>query len=129
MNIQIAYRYSGEDEQKLLDSLRTIVKILEKQNHKVYVPILDPLHSEEKRELFYHVLERIKKIDALLAIVKSNEKSEGMLMEIGCALSNKKKLILAIQKDVKTAHLKLLASQIIEFSDLDELYSKLEKLE
>ena len=66
--------------------------------------------------------------DCILAFVKSEEKSEGMLIEIGYALAKRKKFILAIKKDIETTFIKEMADQIIEFEGLNELYNKLSKL-
>ena len=69
--------------------------------------------------------EELDKSDCLLAFVKSEEKSEGMLLEIGYAIAKKKKFILAIKKDAKTVFLREMANQIIEFDNLKDLYEKL----
>jgi nucleoside 2-deoxyribosyltransferase len=128
MKIQLAYRFTGENEEELLEQLKTIKSILEKNNHQVYIPILDPNRPREKRDLFLNTLKRLDSAEAILALIKSDEKSEGMLMEIGYAWGKDKKLIIAINKNVKNTHMREFADITIEFLDINDLYKKLEKL-
>ena len=128
MKIQLAYRFTGENEEELIKQLKKIKVVLENNNHSTYIPILDPKRSKEKKDLFLNTLKRLDSAEAILALIKSEEKSEGMLMEIGYAWGRDKKLILAINKDVKNTHLREFADTIIEFSDINELYEKLKNL-
>ena len=128
MKIQLAYRFTGENEQVLLEQLKKIKSILEKNKHSTYIPILDLNRPTEKKDLFLNTLKKLDSADAILALIKSNEKSEGMLMEIGYAWGKNKKLIIAINKDVKNTHMREFADILIEFSDIDNLYEKLEKM-
>ncbi|MFH1290434.1 MAG: nucleoside 2-deoxyribosyltransferase [Nanoarchaeota archaeon] len=127
MKIQLADRCTGEDPEKLLESLKKIVEILEQGGHEVYCPVLDPDRPKEKRALFLNTMKKLEEHDAILALIKSNEKSEGMLMEIGYAMGKDKKVIAAIQEGVQT-HLSVLADEVIEFRDIDDLYGKLRAL-
>lgn len=128
MKIQLAYRFTGENEKTLLAQLKRIKTILENNKHKTYIPVLDPDRPSEKKALFLNTLKKLDSADAILALIKSDEKSEGMLMEIGYAWGKNKKLIIAINKDVKNTHMREFADILIEFSDIDDLYEKLEKL-
>ncbi|MFW6282711.1 MAG: hypothetical protein ACOC1P_01490, partial [Minisyncoccales bacterium] len=63
-------------------------------------------------------------------IIRSEKRSEGMLIEIGYALSKNKKLIIAIKEDVKDkTYLDELANIVIVFKDIHDLYNKLRELE
>jgi len=128
MRIQLAYRFTGEDEQELLNQLNNIKIILEKNDHETYIPVLDPNRPKNKRELFLNTIKKLDSAEAILAIIKSEEKSEGMLMEIGYAWGRNKKLIIAINKNIKNTHLREFANVLIEFSDINDLYKQLEKL-
>ena len=75
-----------------------------------------------------HALNELDRADCILAFIKSEEKSEGMLIEIGYALAKKKKLILAIKKDVRATFVREMTNEIIEFQNLDELCEKLANL-
>ena len=70
----------------------------------------------------------IDKCDAYLAIIKNENKSEGLLIEIGYCLANKKKIILLINKSVKNTYLRNIANKVIEFNDRNDMISKLKAL-
>ena len=60
MNIQFAYRFTGEDERLLIAQLHSIKSALEELGHKVYIPVLNPDRPKEKKALFLDTLKRIK---------------------------------------------------------------------
>ncbi len=125
--IQLAYKYTGENHEEICNLLTKLKKILELNGHEVYVPILNLNRPKNKRELFIDTLEKIKNQDVLISIVKSSEKSERMLMEIGHAIGLKKKVIALLQKNINNTHLRELADKVIEFDtikDLDEILKK-----
>jgi len=128
MKIQMAYRYTGEDSVKLVEDLKKIVEMLEIKGHEVYVPVLDLDRPSDKKDLFLNTLKRLDGCDAILGLIKSEEKSEGMLMEIGYAWGRDKKLFIAISEDVKNTHMKEFADKVINFSDMDDLFFKLKGL-
>lgn len=51
-----------------------------------------------------------------------------MLLEIGYALAKKKKIILAIKKDIETTFIRAMADEVIEFEDVKDLSRKLGEL-
>ena len=75
-----------------------------------------------------YALKELDNSDVYLAFVKSEDKSEGMLIEAGYAIAKNKKFWLAIKKGVHTVFLREMADKIIEFENLEELYKKLSKL-
>jgi len=129
MKIQLAYKFTGEDTEKLTEELKIIKSILEERGHEIYIPVLDPERPDNKKELFLGTIDRIKDIDIFLVLMKSEAKSEGMLMEVGHAFGLGKKVILAINKDVKNTHLRELIDNIIEFENIDDLYNKLKEID
>lgn len=75
-----------------------------------------------------HAFKEIENSDALLIIIRNENKSEGMLMEVGYALSKKKRILLLIEENVKDTYLRELADDVVEFNDVDGLCDKLKKL-
>jgi len=128
MKIQLAYRFTGEDENKLIGDLKRIVSVLKDQQFEVYCPVLNPDRPKNKKELFLDTLNKIRETDILLALIKSDNKSEGMLMEIGHAMGLGKKFFVAINKEIKDTHLREMADLVIEFKDINDLCNKLKKL-
>jgi len=49
-------------------------------------------------EIIHQAFDEVKKSDAIIALIESEEKSEGMLLEIGYAKAVGKKLIVVIKK-------------------------------
>lgn len=127
MNIQLAYKFTGEDKNKLLVLLKNICLELENLGHRVYCPALDNNKPKDKKGIYLSTLNKIEKTDVLIAIKNSEEKSEGMLLEIGHALGLKKKVILLINKKVKNTHLRELVDKVIEYSNENEMIKNLIK--
>ncbi|VVB79047.1 Uncharacterised protein [uncultured archaeon] len=126
----IGQAVTGQDIESLKKEMERVYSALSQAGYKPYSTL-----EEEGRNKFQkagdwirHAFETIDKHDIFLAIVRTEHRSEGMLMEIGYVLSKKKKLVLAINKNVKNSYLADVADEVIEWETLDELESKLEKL-
>jgi len=128
MKIFIGQRVTGEDIGKLKEEVKGIYEILEKLNHKHYCTFMEGEAFEEgsAAEKMRKAFDKLNDYDTFLAIVRSEEKSEGLLMEVGHVISSGKKLILAINKDVKNTYLRDLADEVIEFESPEDLLVKLE---
>ena len=128
----ISYKFTGENPAELERILLEISNILKKSGHKVYSASKDEkLFIEEKfiaKQILNHALKEIDNADCILVFAKSNEKSEGMLIEIGYALAKKKKIILAMKEGVNFYFTEDIADKVIEFSDIKDLLIKLEIL-
>jgi|GEM_PF-2238377 len=72
-----------------------------------------------------HTLQKLDSSDLLLAFVNSKEKSEGMLFEIGYAVSKGKQFTLALKNEVTNTSIAQMANLLINFDTLDELCNKL----
>ncbi len=66
--------------------------------------------------------------DFLFVVITSNNKSEGMLLEIGYCLAKKKPIIVAIDETVSGTYTPELADKVISFSNLVDLATKIRKL-
>ncbi len=132
MKIFLSYRYTGEDPAILKDTLQKICSSLEKSGHGHFCSLWkDGFFNENKftyRQILEYALKELDNSDVYLAFVKSEDKSEGMLIEAGYAIAKNKKFWLAIKKGVHTVFLREMADKIIEFENLEELYKKLSKL-
>jgi len=123
-------RVSGENKEKLRKESHKICAILNKNNHNVSCTMLEEESFEEKpkKEIFTHAFNEINKADTLLAIVRSEKRSEGFLIEVGYAIAKNKRIILAIKKKVINTYLREMVSEFIEFENNRELYIKLKNL-
>ncbi len=130
MKIFLAYKFTGENPISLQEANTRIIAALSKAGHSVWNNLQFQSHYEQNglsnKEIMEQALIELNKADAILAYVSSEERSEGMLVEIGFALARGKKFILALKRDVKTTSLAEMCDELIEFSTFDELSHKLE---
>jgi nucleoside 2-deoxyribosyltransferase len=129
MRIYIAYKFVGENPKELGVTLTGIAKVLKEAGHEAYFALMDEeLFIKKKfslKQILNYALRELDSCDCILVFIRSNEKSEGMLIEVGYALANNKKIILAIKKGIHLPFTKDIANEIIEFENIEELNKKL----
>ena len=125
----ISYRFTGEDPEQLKGIISQIHEAIEKAGHSHYSTIFE---SEQfanlkfsSKQIMEKAFKEIDKSDLILFFIKSLEVSQGMLMELGYAIAKKKKIILAIQRDIKDIIFRRQIEEVIEFKDLEDLKKKL----
>lgn len=132
MKLFLSYRYTGEDLTILKQIVESICQSLEKAGHSTFCSFGHNDFFKENNYSYKQILEyafnELDASDYVIAFVKSQDKSEGMFLELGYALAKGKKIILLIKEGVKTVFLPEIAHHVIEFADLNELYSNLEEL-
>ena len=123
----IAHKVSGEDKEKLEAEMKSFCIALKKSGYDYYCSFLDNEMRNErsKEELINNAFKKIDELDGVLAIIKSEDKSEGMLIELGYAVAKGKKVVLLIKKNIKSDFIRAIANQIIEFNNLEDTYNKL----
>ena len=128
MKLYLAYRFTGEDRKELETTLKHLCNLLVKEKHNIYCSFFDPdMINIGNKNVLERALKEIDKSDCLVVLIKSDDKSEGMLIEIGYAVAKKKKIFLLIKKGVRTTFVREIADKVIEFENLKEL-KKLEVL-
>jgi len=132
MKIFISYKFAGENPQELEKILLEMSNVLRESGHKVYSASEDEeLFIKNKftlKQILNHALKKLDNSDCILIFIKSQEKSEGMFIEIGYALAKNKKIILAIKKGIRLAFTEEIADKVIEFKDIEDLKNKLKEL-
>ncbi|MCX6748044.1 MAG: nucleoside 2-deoxyribosyltransferase [Candidatus Pacearchaeota archaeon] len=130
MKIFISFKYTGENKEELKENMRKICAASEKENHEHYCTLFEDnsFFKKSKKQIFEYAFKKIDEADIVLVILKSEEKSEGMLLEVGYVLGERKKLILAVQKDIKNTYLRELADNTIEFNNIEDLTTKSSKI-
>jgi len=131
MKIYLAYRFSGVDRKILRQKLEKISQALVKAGHEPFIFCRDIQEwgqkLTDKSDVIKAALPEIKKADAFLIFLDSEEKSEGMLIETGFAKAHNKKIILAIKKGLSKHWLPHLAEKVIEFENLEDLQNKIKE--
>ncbi len=109
-----------------------MVDALNKSGHAAYCPIFDPrkIELQERqaaKEIFDYAFQNLAKCDGMIAIVTSDRKSEGQLMEIGAILAANKPLYLFVHDSARKApsHLHKLAAKVYIWSSDEDLANKL----
>jgi len=132
MKIFIAYKFSGEvSREQLKENLTRLADALELSGHETYIHFRDAEKwgkiNLSPDEIIHGALNELKNCDAILALVMTAEKSEGLLLEVGFAIAGNKKIILAIKKDTQAIFLRALADEIIEYENTDSLVAKVKR--
>lgn len=132
MKIFLSYRFTGEDPDQLRIIIHDLCSSLEKAGHQTFCAFWKGDFYKDngftKRQILEHALGELDSSDIYLAFIRSEDKSEGMLIEAGYAIAKGKKFYLAIKNDTRTTFIREMADKVIEFGTLDELYSKLSGL-
>ena len=132
MKIFISYKFAEENQDELKEFMENIKSALEKSSHKVLTTFFNAGEFQRTgasmRKIMDTALGYIDNSELVLCIIKSPDKSEGMILEIGYAIAKKKKIILAVKEGLETRWIKEYASEIIKFKDMKELYGKLKKI-
>lgn len=134
MRLFCSNAYTGQDINEVTNRMQLVVDALDSAEHDPYCPIFDPYKIELQSAgdipaIFTYAFENLKTCDGMVAIVVSEKRSEGQLMEIGALLAAKKPLYLFMKDSVNedSSHLPRLARQKIVWSDEDDLHTKLQE--
>jgi nucleoside 2-deoxyribosyltransferase len=132
MKLFCSYAFTGEDEQVLFERMGMVVDALNTSGHDAYCPLFDPhkIALQEKGDIlaiFDYAFKNLAMCDGMVAIIASERKSEGQLMEVGAALAADKPLYLFIHSSVgSVSHLPKLASATHVWGSEEELKSALQ---
>ncbi len=128
----ISYRFTGEDRIKLKKTISQIHDAIEEAGHRHYSTIFDSEQFANEKWSGKQILEKafmeIDKSDLILFFVKSSKISQGMLVELGYALAKKKKIILAIKRNIKDIIFRRQIKNVIEFKDIKDIRKRLCRL-
>ncbi len=132
MKIFLSHRFTGEDPEILKETISKIEKTLESAEYECFCSFWKADFFEKNnfthQQILEYVLKELDQADIYLAFIKSDEKSEGLLIEMGYALAKKKKIYVVIKEGVKTTFAEEIADKVIKFKTLKNLYKKLEGL-
>ena len=78
-------------------------------------------------EIYAHCLKEQESCDGFMALIKSEDRSSGMEMELKKAKELGQRQILLIKNDLEFPQFRSAAHQIVEYETLLQLYKKLEE--
>lgn len=132
MKVFISYKFAEEDLKHLNEFMSNLKSALQKSKHEMLTTFFNAEEFKKSqasmRKIMDTALNYIDNSDMVLCIIKSPEKSEGMILEIGYAIAKKKRIILAIKEGIESRWITHYSEKTIKFKDLPDLYSKLEKI-
>ncbi len=135
MKIFISYKFTGETNEDLKNLLLPVKNALKKMEgvESVYCNFFDedlPIRSKnfKSHEYVTDAFPSIDKADAQFVIINSEEKSEGMILEMGYAIAKGKKVIVAIKNGITNTYLPGIADESIEWESIDDLTQKIYNL-
>lgn len=130
MKIFIGQAVTGEDKEILKKDCSKIQAVLSEKGYNSYCTVhpKENLHEKTHKEIMQHAFDEIDDSDIFLAIIRSEKRSEGLLMEMGYVLSKNKDLIVAIKEGVVNTYVPNLANKVIKFKDIDDLCNKLKTI-
>ncbi len=131
MKIFITQKVSGLDREKLKQETKKIAETLKEIGHELIYIIDYPKEFVDLpvgERLVKYAFKQMDECDVILAIIRSEDKSEGMLMEIGHIMNTDKKIILAIKPEVQNTYLRVMAEEVVEFNDFEDLLNKLKEV-
>lgn len=135
MKLFCSNAFTGEDAETVTERMQLVVDSLNSAGHDAYCPIFDPHKIElqknnDTKAIFEYAFRNLSQCDGMVAIITSDRKSEGQLMEIGAILAaNKPLYVLLHESAVSTpSHLPKLATKTLTWLSDDELAIQLSNL-
>jgi nucleoside 2-deoxyribosyltransferase len=132
MKVFISFRFTGEDSKELAVTIPKIEAALHAAGYTTVCSFWEEATFQAEhatpRQILDWALRELESTDCILSLVKTEDKSEGMLIELGYALARGKRRILAIRSGVRTTFMREVADTIIEYETIDDLCEKLKAL-
>ncbi len=132
MKAFIAYRFSGENITKVMPLLMAVRDSLKKKGVESYCTLFDEERFRNNgmsaKEIMSHAFSIIDDSDFLFVLQRSEEKSEGMLMEVGYCIAENKPIIVATKSRIYNTYLPQLATIAFEWSGIEDLSEKIGQL-
>lgn len=133
MKAFIAYRHTGEEEATLSALLGAVRDALVAVGVEVYCTFFEESEFQDKqmspREIMDHAFKIIEGSDLLFIVQASQEKSEGMLMEVGFARAKGIKVIVATKSGIDNSYLPSMGDVNFAWTDYEELALKITQLD
>jgi hypothetical protein len=133
MKTFIAYRSTGEDPKQLEPMLETVRDAFQSKGVDAYCTHFDGKEFIDKsynpKQILQHAFDKIGDINFLFVLQTSENKSEGMLMEVGYCLAKKIPVIVAHKEGIQGSYLPGIANVRMSWSELDELVDKIKNYE
>lgn len=133
MRAFVSYRHTGAEADTTTAMLEVVRKVLSKKGIAVSNVFFDvrkgDLPVKSPGELMVEAFGMLSRSDFVLALQLSEERSEGMLMEVGYALAKQRPVVVATRANVRETYLPSMAAYDFRWENLDQLEEKLSQIE
>ena len=127
--IFLSYRFTGEDLNELEQLLSSMKHSLEGTKNVVTCSFFLESFFREQHfttdQIYEYMLKEQGKCDTFMALLKSDEKSKGMLLESEQAQQLGQRYVVVYKRGIYIAQFHTHAHQLIEYSDHSELQERL----
>jgi nucleoside 2-deoxyribosyltransferase len=131
MKLFCAYAFTGENIDDVTERMHLVIDTLKKAGHEPYCNLFDA-HRQTlvgTKAICMYAFETLKQYDAVVAIVASDRRSEGQLMELGVAFALGKPIYLMQHTmAAEKSYLPELVNKTWVWETPDELTSALKEL-
>lgn len=133
MKTFIAYRHTGEDPAALEKILGGVRSAFDQVEVNAYATFFDETVFQAKsmgaKEIMNHAFSIIDESDFLFVIQTSENKSEGLLMEVGYCIAKDIPVVVATHEEVKHTYLPEMATLSISWVDPQDLFNKIAEMD
>ncbi len=131
MKLFCSFAFTGEDPQELDGRMRLVVETLNKNGHDAYCNLYDDYRKSlaGPKAVIDYAVEKLKTCEAVVAIVSSERRSEGLLIEVGVALAlNKPVYVFQHRSAAGKSYLPDLAVKSYAWSNTEDLTQALKEI-
>lgn len=136
MRIFLSYRFTGEKLEDVASLLLPVKSALEQLGHTVYTNFYDehlqPGTENHKsflpKDYMSYAFAKLPSQDVVIVLLNSNNKSEGMLLEVGYALAKGIPVVTAAKKTVTDTYLPQIGKLSFTWENIDDLVEKIKAL-
>ena len=130
MKVFVSYRFTGESKDDLDNLLMPIKTALDGLGIDSYCNYFDTDLSVRAKDFapqdyVFDAFSTLNKCQTLLVLIKSSDKSEGMILEVGYAIAKGIPVVVAVKDGVSGTYLPGMANKKIEWSNIDDLSQKI----
>ncbi len=133
----ISYRFTGETPASINALVTPVQQTLQDMGHQAYVnfhdadlqPGTDNHNTFGPQDYIFHAFQKINQVDFAVALVTTDEKSEGMALEIGYAAAQNKPTIIAVKDGVTKTYLPTIGTVSFTWRDYDDLQQQLRAID
>ena len=130
MKAFISYKFTGEKQEDLNNLLVPVQNKLKEVGVDAYCNLFDEEFLEisksfKQHDFLFHAFKVLDEMKLLFVIINSEEKSEGMILEVGYSLAKGIPVVVAVKEDIKNTYLPGMANAVIQWSNVSDLISKI----